>query len=596
MQSQTTTVRTSRRTVEGDDDVSSYQPKTTQKSVIIQRGGGGYGNRNSRFSSGGSSMSTRISASFNPAVYTQMAGSGIADFRDHRVKEKREMQDCNERLATYIEKVRWLECENKKLDAENEALRKRKQEDWKPIRDMYEGELKQAREVIKDLSTQKGVSEARLAGLQDEIESLKDLLATHESQAKDYCKKIDQLNSQIGEYEGELNTLRLRCDSLEDEVSKLRALIAKYKEENARLRADLDAETAAHIEQEVLAQTKMEENQFLEELLEQLNLVQQEPITVKGQDMESFFKGELRKSIRDVQQLYNDKMDQITMECETKLSHQMDQLRSGSVRDNMEAEHSKQEVTRLRDQNSEKNKRIADLEAALASLRSDRDNQVRMLHEMKQEYETQIADLERRLAQSTAEVDALMVEIRTLIDAKMGLEVEIACYKKLLEGEENRSGLRQLVEQSLGVRSNGASQMADLINQSSASSMTMTTTKEKSRTGNLGIQDVDQLNGGYVKIEVDSMSRKDYELQNLKLIRRNAAGMETHVVDLSKCQLRKLEPGKTLTVCARSYRTVPANEYDFITNIQTFDAGPAEFILSDNNKEVATMRVKQVRR
>jgi len=62
-------------------------------------------------------------------------------------------------------------------------------------------------------------------------------LNTHEANAKDYCKKIDQLNSQIGEYEGELNTLRLRCDSLEDEVSKLRALIAKYKDENARLRA-----------------------------------------------------------------------------------------------------------------------------------------------------------------------------------------------------------------------------------------------------------------------------------------------------------------------------------------------------------------------
>merc|ERR1719283_92315 len=108
----------------------------------------------------------------NPAVYSQMSATNIADFRGNRQKEKKDMQDCNERLATYIEKVRWLEAQNKKLEAEVEALRNRKQEDWKPIRDMYEGELAQCRKVIDELSTNKGINEGKLAGLQDEIQSL----------------------------------------------------------------------------------------------------------------------------------------------------------------------------------------------------------------------------------------------------------------------------------------------------------------------------------------------------------------------------------------------------------------------------------------
>ena len=151
-----------------------YRPKTTSKSVIISRSSGTRP-RTSMYGGGGFGGRISMSSMINPAVYTQMSATGIADFRGTREKEKKEMQDCNERLATYIEKVRWLEAQNKKLEAELEALRNRKQEDWKPIRDMYEGELDQARKVIAELSTQKGVSEGRLAGLQDEIQSLKEL-------------------------------------------------------------------------------------------------------------------------------------------------------------------------------------------------------------------------------------------------------------------------------------------------------------------------------------------------------------------------------------------------------------------------------------
>eukprot|EP00745_Piridium_sociabile_P009485 TRINITY_DN1665_c0_g2_i11.p1 TRINITY_DN1665_c0_g2~~TRINITY_DN1665_c0_g2_i11.p1 ORF type:complete len:498 (+),score=166.69 TRINITY_DN1665_c0_g2_i11:137-1630(+) len=463
--SSTTSSSTTRRTMEmGDDLTSTYIPKASLKSVIVQRTGPG--NRSSRSSMYGGSSSysgQRMSNSFNPAIYSQMAGTGIADFRDHREKEKREMQDCNERLATYIEKVRWLEAKNKQLEAENDALRKRKQEDWRPIRDMYESELNQAREVIKELSTHKGVNDAKLAGLQDEIEALKDLISQYEINAKDYANKIDRLNSQIGEYEGELNSLRLRCGSLEDEIAKLRALIVKYKDENARLRADLDSETAAHIQQEVLAQTLQEENDFLNELLEKLQLTQQEPVQVKGMDMESFFKGELRKAIQDMSIMYDDKLDQMTMECESKVQHQMNQMKSGNVRDTMESEHAKSEVKRLREQLSEKNARIAQLESELAMMRADRDNKAGELSELKMEFEKMQVDYERKLADYQMQVEALMQQLQTLMDAKMSMELEIACYKKLLEGEENRTGLRQLVEQTIGMRGGGASQMAEII-------------------------------------------------------------------------------------------------------------------------------------
>lgn len=451
-----------------DEAYSTYQPRTSSKNVIITRSqGGSRPSSRSSMNYGGSMASQRMSFSISPAVYSQMAGAGIADFRGNREKEKKEMQDCNERLATYIEKVRWLEAQNKKLEAELEVLRNRKQEDWKPIQDMYEGELKQARKVIADLSAQKGVEEAKLAGLQDEIQSLKEIIVQHENDGKDRNKKIDQLNSQIGEYEGELTTLRLRCGSLEDELAKLRALLQKYKDENARLRADLDAETAAHIEQEVEAKTKTEECEFLQDILDKLEMMQQEPVTIKGLNLEDYFKGELRRSVQQIQQTFDDKLEQCQMDMESKYAAQMNQLRSGNVRDTMEAEHAKTETKRLRDQLAERQARIAELESLVATLRAERDNLNMQLESTMMEYERFKEDSARKQHDMQCQIEALMAELRNLIDAKMSLELEIACYKKLLEGEENRTGLRQLVEQSIGVQSPGAANLADIIGQSS---------------------------------------------------------------------------------------------------------------------------------
>jgi len=43
------------------------------------------------------------------------------------------------------------------------------------------------------------------------------------------------------------------------------------------------------------------------------------------------------------------------------------------------------------------------------------------------------------VAKLRAEMEAILKELQDIMDTKLGLELEIAAYRKLLEGEENRS-------------------------------------------------------------------------------------------------------------------------------------------------------------
>jgi len=67
----------------------------------------------------------------------------------------------------------------------------------------------------------------------------------------------------------------------------------------------------------------------------------------------------------------------------------------------------------------------------------------------KRELEDENGELKSSLAALRAEYEAITIELGELSDAKLGLELEICAYRKLLEGEENRWGSRNIVCSSI---------------------------------------------------------------------------------------------------------------------------------------------------
>jgi len=73
----------------------------------------------------------------------------------------------------------------------------------------------------------------------------------------------------------------------------------------------------------------------------------------------------------------------------------------------------------------------AQLQRELEQLRREKE-------ERERELEDENTELKGELAKLRAEMDAVLKELQTIVDSKLGLELEIAAYRKLLEGEESR--------------------------------------------------------------------------------------------------------------------------------------------------------------
>lgn len=92
------------------------------------------------------------------------------EFLTTRTNEKAELQHLNDRFASYIEKVRFLEQQNQTLMVEVERLRGREPT---RIADLYEEEMNDLRRQVEILTNQRSRIEVERDNLADDLDKLK---------------------------------------------------------------------------------------------------------------------------------------------------------------------------------------------------------------------------------------------------------------------------------------------------------------------------------------------------------------------------------------------------------------------------------------
>uniref|UniRef100_A0A0B7B7Z5 IF rod domain-containing protein n=1 Tax=Arion vulgaris TaxID=1028688 RepID=A0A0B7B7Z5_9EUPU len=443
-----------------DDDSVYYKSSIMPRSINIARS-------NLPTSPLHSSRTLEISSGFSHFPLSNVVGvpGGVSSFKNNREKEKKDLQDLNERFANYIEKVRFLEAQNKKLASELDQLKSHWGKETNAIKVMYETELTEARKLIDETNKEKSRLQLRVGQIEEQLDDAMRQLDEAKKWRSQDRELINKLNQQVSELEGEIRMLRRTAESLDTERQRDKATISRLQDELEKLRIELSNETISRLDAENKYQTLLEEMEFLksvhEQELKELSALAYRDTTAENRE---FWKTELSQAIRDIQQEYDAKADQTRREMESFYNLKVQEFRTGATKQNMEVTHAREETKKLHKQLSDSRTRMSDLEARNALLEKQHQDLLRELEQKEHEHDIEINSLKEEMNKLRIEMEGMLVELQTLMDAKLSLELEIAAYRKLLEGEETRVGLRQVVEQTLGVRQSGSARLADIIN------------------------------------------------------------------------------------------------------------------------------------
>ena len=166
-----TVITSSSSSMNDDPGEFYYRSSITPRSTNIQR------------SSASGSISpgvhitrtVEMSSGFSLPNYCNAANitnNGVADFKTTREREKMDMRDLNLRFANYIEKVRFLEAQNRKLASELDELRSKWGKETNAVKTMYETELEEARKVIDETNKDRSRLQVRVGLLEEQLEDV----------------------------------------------------------------------------------------------------------------------------------------------------------------------------------------------------------------------------------------------------------------------------------------------------------------------------------------------------------------------------------------------------------------------------------------
>lgn len=157
------------------------------------------------------------------------------DFK--RSNEKEQLQGLNDRFAGYIDKVHFLEQQNKHIEAEIQALRQ-KQVSRSQLGDLYDQELQELRSMLEQVHHEKAQIQLDTDHIEDDIQRLRDRF-DEEARIREETEAIMRaLKKDMGDSALVKAELEKKVQSLQDEIAFIRN---NHQEEVSDLLAQVQA-------------------------------------------------------------------------------------------------------------------------------------------------------------------------------------------------------------------------------------------------------------------------------------------------------------------------------------------------------------------